>query len=267
MTDYTSLRSSTKKSLIETARSYGCASLLSVGSDSKTIKGEKYGYMTGVMYMMPDDVLCPVSRLAGCREACLVSAGRAAFTPGIGMSRAGRTRFYHADRDVFMELLMREIDTLVRKAERQGVTPAVRLNGTSDINWSNVTHNGLTVFEHYPNVQFYDYTKSPSIIRAAAGEDNWHVTGSYSEASDKYASMITAAADKYGSNVAVVFRDKVMPETYMGKPVVNGDKSDLRFLDDDGVIVGLKAKGEAKKDDTGFVIDATAKPSNIIAAA
>jgi len=254
----------TKKHLVEVAKKHGCASLLSVGADSKTTKGTTKGYLTGVMYMMPDDQLCPMSREAGCREACLVTAGRAAFTPGIGMARAGRTAFFRNNREAFMELLIREINALVNKAEKQGMIPAVRLNGTSDINWANVTHFGKTVFEWFPNVQFYDYTKSPSIIRAAAGVDNWKVTASYSEASAKYAMLIKSAADKYGANLAVVFRDKDLPETFLGRRVINGDETDLRFLDNANVIVGLKAKGQAKKDDTGFVVD---KATQFIAAA
>lgn len=245
----------TKKALVEVAKSYGCASLLSVNADSKTVKGTKKGYLTGVMYLMPDDTICPVAKLAGCREACLVSAGRAAFTPGIGAARAGRTRLFFGNRDAFMNLLIVEIKALVRKAEKSGMIPAVRLNGTSDINWSNVLHNGKNIFALFPDVQFYDYTKSPAIVRAAAGVDNWHVTASYSAADAKYSSLITAAADKHGASIAVVFRNKHMPATFLGRKVINGDETDLRFLDEAGVVVGLKAKGQAKKDASGFVVD------------
>jgi len=257
----------TKKELVNIARQYGCASLLGVDTNAKTVKGQKQRYLTGILYMMPDDKLCPMSIKAGCREACLVSAGRAAFTPGIGQVRAARTRFFHQDREHFMALLLTEIRALVRKAQRKGMTPAVRLNGTSDVNWANVTYQGLSVFEHFPEVQFYDYTKSPSIVRAAAGESNWTVTASYSEASVQYAMLIKAAADKYGANLAVVFRDGNLPETFMGRPVINGDETDLRFLDKQGVIVGLKAKGQAKKDKTGFVVDAALLGDRLIAAA
>jgi hypothetical protein len=57
-----------------------------------------------------------------------------------------------------------------------------------------------------------------------------------------------------GMNVAAVFHK--VPETYLGRTVINGDETDLRFLDPKGVIVGLKAKGKAKKDTTGFVVSA-----------
>lgn len=253
----------TKKALTAIAKTFNCASLLSSNSDAKTIKGVKYGFETGILYMMPDAKLCPMAKLAGCESACLVSAGRAAFTPGIGIARAGRTAFFHANREAFMELLLKDIQAVVNKAAKHGTTPAIRLNGTSDVNWSTIKHEGKTVFEHFPEVQFYDYTKSPSIVRSAAKIANWHVTASYSLASDKYANLTMESANKHGANVAVVFRTKNLPEWYLGRRVVDGDKSDLRFLDEDNVVVGLKAKGQAKKDDSGFVVDA----DNMIAVA
>ena len=51
-----------------------------------------------------------------------------------------------------------------------------------------------------------------------------------------------------------MFRNK-LPKTFKGLPVIDGDKDDLRFLDPQGVIVGLIAKGKAKQDKSGFVID------------
>ena len=56
-------------------------------------------------------------------------------------------------------------------------------------------------------------------------------------------------------NIAVVFKGKELPETYKGRKVINGDISDHRFLDPAGVVVGLLAKGKAKKDNSGFTID------------
>ncbi len=236
---------------------YEVGSLLSVGVDSKTIKGQKFGYLTGVLYMMPNDQICPMSEIAGCRTPCLVSAGRAAFMPGIGRARAERTRLFEENRDLFFEWLCAEIDAMIKKAERKGMIPVLRLNGTSDINWMNVVYkDGETIFDKYSHIQFYDYTKRPNIMRAAAGVDNWHITASYSEANEKYRDLIVAAANKYGVNLAVVFSKKLFPIMWMGKTVENGDESDLRFLDKKGVIVGLSAKGKARKDSSGFVITA-----------
>lgn len=245
---------STLKDLTDIAKTYGCASLIGT-QNAKTVKGEKKDVLTGILYMMPDDTICPVARLAGCRSACLVSAGRAAFTPGIGMARAGRTRFFYADRGAFMELLYKEVKKVVDKAAKKGVLPAIRLNGTSDIDWSGIPVEGFNnIFEAFPDVQFYDYTKSPAIIRKAASVDNWHMTASYSEASDKYSNMIVKAAEKYHTNLAVVFDSKKLPDTFLGRKVISGDETDLRFTDETGVVVGLYAKGSAKQDKTGFVI-------------
>lgn len=244
----------TKKELTAIAKSFGAASLLGE-QNAKTTKGAAKGYLTGILYMMPDDTLCPMSELAGCRTPCLVSAGRASFDQNIGKVRAARTAFFHHDRENFVKLLCKEIDRIIKKAEKQGLVPVFRLNGTSDIDWSNVKlDNGKNVFEQYPEIQFYDYTKSPSIIRKASQVPNWHITASYSEANAKYQKLISEAADKYGANLAVVFDSKSLPLTFAGKPVINGDETDLRFLDDSASIVGLSAKGKAKQDNTGFVI-------------
>lgn len=246
----------TKAALTERARQYGCASLLGT-RNAKTVKGNDRGYLTGVLYMMPDDQLCPMSREAGCREACLVTAGRAAFQPGIGEARAGRTKFFHQDRWAFTRLLELEIRALKHKAEKQGLTLAIRLNGTSDIDWSSIELDfGETIFERFPDVIFYDYTKRPDIMRKSAGVSNWHITGSYSEASAKYKAMIWAAAEKYGCNLSVVFDSPDFPASFHGRRVIDGDANDLRFEDPASVIVGLKAKGDAKQDTTGFVIAA-----------
>lgn len=250
----------TRKGLEAIARRYGCASLPSINADAKTAKGVKRGHLTGILYMLPSDRLCPMSTIAGCREPCLVHAGRAATFQSINMVRKARTDFYQADRAAFMALLRLEIAAMVRRAQREGMTPAVRLNGTSDVNWANVTDpaDDLSMLEAFRSVQFYDYTKSPSILRAAAGEPNWHVTASYSEASAQYRDLITAAAGKYQANIAVVFRSKALPARYLGRPVISGDDTDLRFLDPQGVVVGLYAKGGAKHDTSGFVVDAPA---------
>lgn len=236
------------------ARSYGVkGTLLSVGSDAKTTKGEKVGIKTAILYLMPDDRLCPMARLAGCRESCLVSAGRAERIKTINMARKARTDLFHANRELFVEILRREVLSRQKSAHKLGMDFAVRLNGTSDIDWSTVRgEDGLNVFEAFPGVQFYDYTKRPSVLRKASSIRNWDVTASYSGVVEQYATLITRAATEYGANMAVVFRGK-LPGEFRGIPVINGDETDLRFKDERGVIVGLKAKGQAKKDKTGFV--------------
>jgi hypothetical protein len=224
--------------------------LLAVNTDVKTKKGVKYGYLTGILYLAPHKEsgvanLCP-DATEGCKAACLFTAGRAMVFPKINQARIAKTLLFKNDRKHFMELLYRDIETLERKAKREGLKPCVRLNGTSDVDFSK-----FGIMDKYPHIIFYDYTKS--IKRAldyAAGKlpKNYHITFSRAESNG----IQTHEAIKAGVNVAVVF-DKT-PETYKGKTVVNGDLSDLRFLDAPNSIIGLKAKGKARNDTSGFVI-------------
>ena len=143
-----------------------------------------------------------------------------------------------------MALLFREIRAAIKKAEKNNLVPVFRLNGTSDIDWTRHKHNNQTVFEAFPSITFYDYTKRANIVRKSAKISNWHMTASYSGASKKYADKIKSVSIKHNVNLAVVFDQ--LPEIWNGVRVLNGDLSDLRFLDNAG-IVGLRAKGGAKK--------------------
>ena len=107
----------------------------------------------------------------------------------------------------------------------------------------------------FPTVQFYDYSKL--YLRAYKDlPSNYHLTLSYSEANPDFAEAVLNAHKLTGVNVAVVFRDKdTIPTSFAGSTVLDGDKDDLRFLDAPRHIVALYAKGDARKDDTGFVID------------
>jgi len=191
--------------------------------------------------------MCPMAS-KGCEAACLNTAGRGQFD-STQLARIAKTQKFMADKIGFTNDLGREIAALVRRCEKNGTLAAVRLNGTSDVRWENqpVTVNGET-FDNlmlaFPTVQFYDYTKIPNRRNIPA---NYDLTFSLSENNDAHA----IAALARGLNVAVVF-DKV-PETWSGYRVIDGDENDFRFLDDRGVIVGLKAKGKARKDDSGFV--------------
>jgi len=225
--------------------------LLGVSTDAKTIKGETKGVLTGIMYLAPHKLsgtnVCPMAELAGCVAGCLNTAGRGRFT-NTQLARIRKTNLWNSDREWFVTRLQRDIRSLIRKANRLGMTPMVRLNGTSDIRWEIETPE---LFEEFADVQFYDYTKIPNRKNLP---DNYHLTFSYSGANERYRDFYRAARDN-GMNVAVVFR-KFIPETFLGMPVVNGDESDIRPLDPQGVVVGLKAKGKAKQDTSGFVVDA-----------
>lgn len=229
--------------------------LLSVSSDAKTTKGETLGFLTGILYLAPATTTkwntCSMAKVAQCDKACLYSAGRGAFS-NVQQSRINKTVWFFEDRDSFMLQLAEDISKLIKKAAKLGLTPLVRLNGTSDIRWETITvaNSGLTIFECFPEVQFYDYTKDANRKDLPA---NYDLTFSYSGV-EGFQPFVEIAVAK-GMRMAVVFRkEKDIPATFKGIPVVSGDKSDVRHLDDDGVIVGLYAKGKAKLDATGFVV-------------
>lgn len=236
--------------------------LLSVGNDAKTIKGQKKGYLTGILYLAPATVaggrsVCPFST-AGCRRVCLYTAGRGGFN-SVQQARIRKTQRFFEDPKAFVEVLKQDVAALVKDAAAKGMIPAVRLNGTSDIEWEK--HG---IMQAFPDVQFYDYTKWPANRRWDL-PPNYHLTYSFSE---KQGSAVQAIAWKLrGFNTAMVFSPH-LPAMWRLTPesepiqVVNGDESDLRFADPKGVIVGLKTKGKARKDDgDGFVQDATGWPA------
>jgi len=226
--------------------------LLGVGSNYKTVKSDKISeYLTAIMYMMPLNTrICPYQDIAKCKSACLNTAGRGAFS-NVQKARLRKTEWFLNDEPSFMEQLFQDITKFVRHCTKHGRKPAVRLNGTSDIQWEYKKYLGQTLFEHFPEVQFYDYTKIPT--RNISNIPNYQLTWSYSEANLKYADFFREALDK-GMNVAVVFNHD-LPKQFKGVPVIDGDLHDLRFLDQTNSVVGLRAKGSAKKDNSGFVIN------------
>ena len=232
--------------------------LLSTGNP-KTLKGLEQGYNTYILHLAPSDVsgynTCPKAT-SGCKSACLNTAGRGGMfkkgesTNVIQEARKRKTRMFFERRMDYMLALYQDIKLGIKQSKRLGLTPVFRLNGTSDISWEKYDMlPGLNVFECFPDVQFYDYTKV--LGRKVSGIPNYHLTFSAADGND----LDVKKAILQGVNVAVVFgikKTQPMPETYNGLPVFNGDESDLRFLDPKGV-VGLYAKGKAKKDTSGFV--------------
>jgi len=217
-------------------------------ASAKTIKGEKIGYLTGIVYLVPSKKLCPFSELAGCLKPCLNSAGRGA-QHKVQRARQAKTDFFSARPDEFMRALSADIWALERRAAKLGMVPLVRLNGTSDILWENVRLDGLTIFELFPDVQFYDYTKHPK--RNVARIKNYDLTFSFSGITPQKITL--KGVSQPGARVAVVFhRREDIPKTFRGWPVVDGDDTDVRHIDPTGVVVALYAKGRARHDDSGF---------------
>ena len=232
-------------------------------SSPKLDKGEKYGWLSAVLYLMPADFsglanLCPMAS-EGCKASCLVTAGRASMAREfdarglpvntIMAARQRRTVEYLADREGFVRRFYPEVLTLINRAKRHGKRAALRLNGTSDIAW---WRNAAVVELLKPLVDggklvMYDYTKVAANLKRAPSWYDLTLSRSERNAAD------VAAALENNCKVAVVFAGK-LPATYLGHRVVDGDAHDLTFLHNGPIILGLKAKGRAKKDETGFVV-------------
>lgn len=219
--------------------------------NAKTTKGEDLGYLTGIIYMVPNLMTCPFSEKAQCLHSCLVSSGRGAFT-NVKEARLKRREFFARDRNAFMNQVYKDIQALERKAKRENKIPVVRLNGTSDIVYENIpVGNFKNIFEAFPHIQFYDYTKIASRLKRQLPK-NYDLTFSYSGTEEYKTSLDNAL--KTDTRIAVVFRGG-LPKTFLGRPVVDGDEHDLRFTESSNIIVGLKAKGRARKDESNFIVD------------
>lgn len=220
---------------------------LGVESDPKTVKGSKLNYLTGILYLAPGKLsgfnICPGAS-PGCLANCLGTHAGRGRQYGVTRARVVKTLAFFLFRDQSVKNIKQDISALVRKATKRGMSPVVRLNGTSDILWDKVTD----IVQSFPNVQFYDYTKLSGRFKAPLPV-NYDLTFSKSETNGEKMGEILAS----GGRVAVVFRS-ALPESYHGHKVVNADSSDLRFLDGKSVISGLIAKGSAKHDESGFVV-------------
>jgi len=238
--------------------------LLNVDTNAKTIKGQASGYLTGILYLAPATLagvgnLCPHAS-QGCLTACLFTAGFAGVYESVNIARVMRTRLLHDQKEIFLSILEGEISAVVRRSEKLGLKPAIRLNGTSDLPWENLAPQ---IFKKFSKVQFYDYTKSfRRAIAFAKGElpKNYHLTFSLAE---NNATLANLALDA-GVNVAAVVsglksRTIVLPASTIERKIFDADRHDLRFTDrkasdGKGRVGILTAKGKAKKDTSGFVL-------------
>ena len=221
-------------------------------SSAKTIKGQKIGYLTGIVYLVPDSKLCPFAIMAGCFDGCLKSAGRGAFN-SVQKARAEKTGFFQENQRAFMLSLCADVWSLARKADRLALIPLVRPNGTSDIPFENILIDGKTIFQIFANVQFYDYTKHPSRNLDGKTAGNYDLTYSFSAITPKPIS-IKGLINPANRRAAVVFyKRSEIPDTYRGWKVIDGDDTDVRHIEPVNVVVALYAKGKAKQDTSGFV--------------
>jgi hypothetical protein len=249
--------------------------------NAKTKKGEIENVQTAILYLAPGALsgqnLCPMAAIAGCLEPCLFTAGRAEHMSSINDARINKTQLFLRFRREFMQALALEIARRLRYAKKHGFVFMVRLNGTSDIRWENIpvfvdanmakkigcaAGQYTNLMEIFRDVVFYDYTKIPNRRNIPK---NYDLTFSYSglPAYQKYVHQAIAQ----GMRIAVVFRNEAdIPASFLGLPCVPGDNSDLRPYDASGVVVALYAKGKARKDTSGFVVDAPRRVFELVAA-
>ena len=236
--------------------------MLSISSDAKTVKGLKLGFLTGILYLSPANLsgnnVCSMAKTAECIDGCLNMSGRGVFT-NVQLARLAKTDWYFNSRETFMLELIDRVQALIRQAAREGLTPLVRLNGTSDILWEkiSVTYKGITypnIMALFPDLQFYDYTK----IVGRTVPSNYDLTFSYSGAIKYQKYVQQAIANKM--RIAVVFRTVAdIPKSFLGLKVIPGDNSDIRHVEPKNRIVALYAKGPAKYDTSSFVVDTIRK--------
>ena len=224
-------------------------------TNPKLAKSTKYGFKSFGIHLAPSTLsgknTCP-SASKGCSSACLNGVGYGKM-PLIQEARIKKTKLFFSDKTSFMEKLIKEVNAKVNTSKKTGLTPVFRLNLTSDIAWEAIKYQGKNIMEHFPDVQFMDYTKSlPRMMRFLTGQfpKNYHLTFSRSESNDDAVNIVLGC----NGSVAVVFKDK-LPKTWRGKKVIDGVRHDLRFNDKKNIIVGLLALGKkAKNDESGFVI-------------
>ena len=223
-------------------------------ANPKTLKNLKHGILTAPLHLAPSDIsgfeVC-ANKSPGCNEACLHSAGNPIYMIGKERARIAKTKLYFENRAAFMVLLFADLTWLAAQAKRKNLVAGFRPNATSDIPWEKLALNGVKLIDHVEMllIELYDYTKN--LKRAL--KQPYHLTFSRSEENETDCLKVLNA----GQNVAVVFevsKAKPLPAQWEGFEVINGDESDWRPGDKRGVVVGLKAKGDAKKDQSGFVV-------------
>jgi hypothetical protein len=227
--------------------------------NAKTTKGESLGWLTGILYLAPYTLsgrnVCSHAS-PHCAEDCLNLSGMGVFD-NVQQARIRKTQLFHASPKAFVEGLDGDIGRARRKADRMTLRLALRLNGLSDLPWENLGgERKVSLMERHPDLTFYDYTKNPHRMAAYLDgkmPENYKLTFSRSEVNEDIADAFV----RRGGNVAAVFSTKkkdTLPDSYLGAPVIDGDTHDLRFLDPRGVVVGLRAKGKARNNQSDFVI-------------
>jgi hypothetical protein len=218
-----------------------------LGSVSKTVKhkkSKKYGELTYSLYLAPAKSsgyeVCP-GRTMECTTLCLNESGMNSMVRNdkgdvINRSRITKTRLFFEDREFFMQWMISEIQSGITKAKKMGFTYSVRLNNTSDINPLEFHLNGKNILEIFPNIMFYDYTKVEDRVELMKIYKNYDVTFSFNGYN------LSACQKMLLEKIRVAIVFKIVPEEFMGYKVIDGDKYDMRYKDDNSVIIGIKYK-------------------------
>jgi hypothetical protein len=210
------------------------------------------GYLTAILHLSPHNSsghgnVCTDSTV-GCRESCFRESGHFRW-PSVIRAHDAKTEHFFENRKEFLKQLDSDLTQFEHTARAKGLLPAVRLNGTSDIAWERIAPD---LFKR--DVAFYDYTKSMNrMVRFIDGKGpkNLHLTFSRSESNEGDCKMVLV----HKGQVAVVFRKLPFPKSYLMMQVIDGDDHDLTFLKPKNKVIGLVAKGKARRDKTGFVVD------------
>lgn len=251
----------------------------------KMNKSYKYNVATYCVYLAPATMagrtkkgsrinVCPFSQ--HCKDLCLNAAGhnkadilqKGGKHSSINLSRIKKTKLFYNDRDMFMRLLVHEINRDKKYAQNKGMEFSIRLNGTSDLSPELFKVGDKNILEIFPDIQFYDYTKVPKRLELMKKYPNYDLTFSF----DGYNWETCEKFLQDNGKVAVVFDSKVMPKTYKGYTVIDANDYDMRYLDPKGCIMGLhyhttandKGLVKAEDIDSKFVVKCATDPDVVM---
>lgn len=238
------MRKLSYKEYQEALNEIGISYLGSFNQSAKMAMNGKNGVITYSIYLAPANMsgyeCCPKKYSLHCRDYCLNASGRnrgdilANGFEGsrINRARIKKSRLFYENRELFMLLLIYELEKAKQYAESRNMGFSVRLNCTSDLSPTIFKIEGKNILELYPNVQIYDYSKIPNRVELCEKYPNYHLTFSY----DGYNWDTCVDMLNRGINVAVVFESDVVPAMWRGYHVIPMSNSDLRYLDPKGEI-------------------------------
>lgn len=244
------------KNITQAKRDTGLSYLGMVNNSTKHEKAYKYEELVYTIYLAPAKMsgyeVCPM-RTNECTLLCLNESGRNKMDAKENMinnSRIKKTKLFFEEREYFVNWMIDEIRAAKLKAQKMGYHFSVRLNNTSDISpesfYTTIEGKKINVLQLFPDVQFYDYTKVPNRMKLRLKYPNYDLTFSFS------GNNMDDCITMLDNNIRVAMVFEKVPESYMGFKVIDGDQYDMRYRDDNDVIVGLKFKRVRNKLDKKY---------------